>query len=44
MEAIIAKCGYRCDLSSIPEEDFNLFIEPFISKEYLLEIRKSLGT
>ena len=34
----------KVDLSSIPEEDFNLFIKPFISKECLLEIRKSLGT
>ena len=34
----------KVDLSSIPKEDFNLFIKPFISKECLLEIRESLGT
>ena len=28
------------DLSKIPEEDFNLFIKPFISKENLLKIRE----
>jgi hypothetical protein len=32
----------KVDLSEIDEEDYNLFIKPFISKEYLLEIRKSL--
>jgi hypothetical protein len=34
----------KVDLSEIPEEDFNLFIKPFISKECLLRIRGSLGT
>jgi hypothetical protein len=32
------------DLSNIPEDDFNLFIKPFISREYLHKIRESLGT
>ena len=33
----------KVDLSSIPEEDFNLFIKPFITKESLEVIRNSLG-
>jgi hypothetical protein len=33
----------KVDLSDIPEEDFNLFIKPFLSKETLQEIRESLG-
>ena len=33
----------KVDLSTIPEEDFNLFIKPFITKESLQEIRESLG-
>ena len=33
----------KVDLSTIPEEDFNLFIKPFITKESLHEIRESLG-
>ena len=32
----------KVDLSEIPEDDYNLFIKLFISREYLLEIRKSL--
>jgi hypothetical protein len=34
----------KVELSSIPEEDLNLFIKPFVSKECLHEIRESLGT
>ena len=34
----------KVDLSEIPEEDFNLFIKPFMSKEYLIKIRESLET
>ena len=34
----------KVDLSDIPEEDLNLFIKPFVSKECLLQIRESLGT
>ena len=33
----------KVDLSTIPEEDFHLFIKPFITKESLQEIRDSLG-
>jgi len=33
----------KVDLSNIPEEDYNLFIKPFINEECLLEIRESLG-
>ena len=33
----------KVDLSTIPEEDFKLFIKPFITKESLQEIRESLG-
>ena len=33
----------KVDLSNIPEEDYNLFIKPFISEECLLKIRESLG-
>jgi hypothetical protein len=33
----------KVKLSDIPEEDYNLFIKPFISKECLNEIRKSLN-
>ena len=33
----------KVNLSDIPEEDFNLFIKPFITKESLQEIRNSLG-
>lgn len=32
----------KVDLSDIPEEDHNLFIKPFMSRECLLEIRESL--
>ena len=32
----------KVKMSDIPEEDYNLFIKPFISKECLLQIRKSL--
>ena len=32
----------KVDLSEIPEEDFNLFIKPFNSRQYLHEIRNSL--
>ena len=31
-------------MKNIPEEDFNLFIKPFISKNCLLKIRESLET
>ena len=30
------------DLSSVPEEDYNLFIKPFLSRDYLQKIRESL--
>jgi len=33
----------KVNLSDIPEEDYNLFIKPFISKDCLNEIRKSLN-
>ncbi|MBN1805350.1 MAG: DUF3795 domain-containing protein [Sedimentisphaerales bacterium] len=33
----------KVKLSDIPEENYNLFIKPFISKECLNEIRKSLN-
>jgi hypothetical protein len=33
----------KVDLSDIPEDDFNLFIKPFVSREYLDKIRESLG-
>lgn len=33
----------KVDLSDIPEDDYNLFIKPFISNEYLNKIRESLG-
>ncbi|MHC4725869.1 MAG: DUF3795 domain-containing protein [Planctomycetota bacterium] len=32
----------KVNLSDIPEEDYNLFIKPFISKECLHKIRESL--
>ena len=32
------------DQSNIPEEDYDLFIKPFISKDCLLKIRESLET
>jgi hypothetical protein len=32
----------KVKLSDIPEEDYNLFIKPFISKECLQKIRESL--
>jgi hypothetical protein len=31
------------DISSIPEEDYNLFIKPYLGKERLLEIREGLN-
>ena len=34
----------KVDLTEIPDDDFNLFIKPFISKEYLFEIRESLDS
>ena len=32
------------DPSSIPEEDYDSFIKPFLGKQYLLEIREGLDT
>ena len=32
------------DFSNIPQDDYDLFIKPFISKERLLKIRESLET
>jgi len=36
------KTNVKVDLSEIHEDDFNMFIKPFMSRECLLEIRESL--